>query len=296
MNALTLSVELSAAAATMPRRRLLQAYLAEAKYESIRALRAPGFAIPFLLLPIALYTLFGILLAGSMSHGDPTLAKIMFVNWSVFGVMGPGMFGFGLFVAQERDHGLLTLKRALPMPPAAYLLAKMFMTMMFAAIIVVTLIVPALTLGHVRLGLGQVLAISLIDILGPLPFCAFGLFIGTRASSKSAPAFVNLAYLPMMHLGGLFYPLPRSVQPVEFLSPAFYLDKLALRVAGAPNLDQLATGAAGPSSHGSPLLYAAVLAAVTRLFGALAIRRLAGGARQKAARRVERSVPLASQA
>ena len=295
MNATTLSVELKGSA-IMPGGRLLGAYLVEAKYECIRALRTPAFAIPFLLLPIALYVLFGILLAGSMSHGDPTLAKIMFVNWSVFGVMGPGMFGFGMIVAQERDHGLLTLKRALPMPPAAYFLAKMFMTMSFAAIIMVTLIVPALTLGHVRLGLGQILAISLLDILGSLPFCAVGFFIGTRASSKSAPAFINLAYLPMMHLGGLFYPLPKSVQPIEFLSPAFYLDKLGLWVAGVPNLDQLSSGAAGPSSHGSPLLYATALVAVTLLFGVLAIRRLAGTASQKLAPNAERSVPLTSQA
>jgi len=199
MNTTTLSVELIGST-SMSGGRLLGAYLAEAKYECIRALRTPAFAIPFLLLPIALYVLFGILLAGSMSHGDPTLARIMFVNWSVFGVMGPGMFGFGMIVAQERDHGLLTLKRALPMPPAAYLLAKMFMTMTFAAIIMVTLIVAALTFGHVRLGLGQILTVSLLDILGSLPFCAVGFFIGTRASSRSAPAFINLAYLPMMHL------------------------------------------------------------------------------------------------
>lgn len=295
MNATTLSVELNGSA-TMPGGRVFGAYLAEAKYECIRAMRTPAFAIPFLLLPIALYVLFGILLAGSMSHGDPTFAKIMFVNWSVFGVMGPGMFGFGMIVAQERDHGLLTLKRALPMPPAAYLLAKMFMTMTFAAIIMVTLIVPALTLGHVRLGLGQVLAVSLLDILGSLPFCAVGFFIGTRASSKSAPAFINLAYLPMMHLGGLFYPLPKSVQPIEFLSPAFYLDKLGLWVAGVPNLDQLPSGAAGPSSHGSPLLYAGALVGVSLLFGVLAIRRLAGTTSQKLAPNAERSVPLASQA
>jgi ABC-2 type transport system permease protein len=295
MSATTLSVELNGTA-TMPGGRLLGAYFAEAKYECIRALRTPAFAIPFLLLPIALYVLFGILLAGSMSHGDPTFAKIMFVNWSVFGVMGPGMFGFGMIVAQERDHGLLTLKRALPMPPAAYFLAKMFMTMTFTAIIMVTLIVPALILGHVRLGLGQILAVSLLDILGSLPFCAIGFFIGTRASSKSAPAFINLAYLPMMHLGGLFYPLPKSVQPIEFLSPAFYLDKLGLWVAGVPNLDQLPSGAAGPSSHGSPLLCAGALVGVTLLFGVLAIRRLAGTASQKLARNAERSLPLASQA
>jgi ABC-2 type transport system permease protein len=293
MNTTTMSFDLPDSV-TMPNQRLLQAYLAEAKYECIRALRAPAFAIPFLLLPIALYVLFGILLAGSMSHGNPTFAIIMFVNWSVFGVMGPGMFGFGIFVAQERDHGLLTLKRALPMPPAAYLLAKMLMTMMFAAIIMVTLIVPALTLGQLKLSLGQILAISLMDILGSLPFCAIGFFIGTLASAKSAPAFVNLAYLPMMHLGGLFYPLPKSVQRVEFLSPAFYLDKLGLRVAGVPSLDQIA-GNTGPSSHGSSLLYAAVLVGVTLLFGALAIRRLAG-AGHRLAPKVEQSVALASQA
>jgi hypothetical protein len=100
----------------------------------------------------------------------------------------------------------------------------------------------------------------------------------------------------MMHLGGLFYPLPKSVQPIEFLSPAFYLDKLGLWVAGVPNLDQLPGGAAGPSSHGSPLLYAGALVGVTLLFGVLAIRRLAGTASQKFAPNAERSVLLASQA
>jgi ABC-2 type transport system permease protein len=258
----------------MPREKLLRAYLTETKYECLRALRAPAFGIPFLVLPLVLYVLFGIFLAGSMSHGDAAVAKLMFANWAVFGVMGPGMFGFGVFVATEREHGLLTLKRALPMPPAAYLLSKMVMTILFVAIVMVSLIAAALILGHTGLSAGQYLRIAILNMLGSLPFCAIGLFIGTRASAKSAPAFANLAYLPFMHLGGLFYPLPKSVQPLEFISPAFYLDKLSLHALGAPSLDQLA-GGAGPSSHGGPLLYLAVLTAVTLLFTALAIRRLA---------------------
>jgi ABC-2 type transport system permease protein len=261
----------------MPSGRLLRTYLTEAKYESVRALRAPSFAIPFLLLPIVLYVLFGILLAGSMSHGDATVARIMFVNFSVFGVMGPGMFGFGAFVATERAQGLLTLKRALPMPTASYLLAKMVMTMFFSVMIMGTLIVAALAFGHTHLSIWQFLAVAVIDILGSLPFCAIGLLIGTLASGKSAPAFVNLAYLPMMHLGGLFYPLPKSVQPIEFVSPAFYLDKLGLRVVGAPSLDQLSMGV--PAVHGgiAPMIYVFILAVVTLAFAALSIRRLQGG-------------------
>ena len=274
MNASTfaLSRELPRISA-MPTGRLFRAYLTEAKYESIRALRAPAFAIPFLLLPIVLYVLIGVFLIGSMSNGDTKIAVTMFVNFATFGVMGPGMFGFGMFVATEREQGLLTLKRALPMPPTAYLLAKMLMTMLFATIVMLTLIVAALTVGHLRITAGQFLLVALIEILGSLAFCSIGFFIGTRASGKSAPAFVNLAYLPMMHLGGLFYPLPKSAQPIEFLSPAFYLSKLGLHILQSPSLDEISFGATGPSSHGGVVVCVAVLAGVTLLFGWLALRR-----------------------
>jgi len=276
MSALTFAFENSLPrSAAMSSERLRHAYLTETKFECLRALRAPAFAIPFMLLPLVLYVLFGVLLAGSMSKGDPTIAKIMFVNWSIFGIMGPGMFGFGMFVATERGQGLLRLKRALPMPPAAYLLSKIVMALLFSAIVMVMLVAAAVVVGHPGLTAGQYAGVSLLAILGSSPFCAVGLFIGTLASPKSAPAFANLAYLPFMHLAGLFYPLPKSVQPIEFLSPAFYLDKLALRAIGAPSLDQLAMGATGPSSHVTPILCVAVLAGVTLLFTGLSIRQLA---------------------
>jgi ABC-2 type transport system permease protein len=274
MNATTfaLSRELPRTLA-MPIGRLFRAYLTEAKYESIRALRAPAFAIPFLLLPIVIYVLIGVFLVGSMSNGNTKVAVTMFVNFATFGVMGPGMFGFGMFVATEREQGLLTLKRALPMPPTAYLLAKMLMTMLFATIVMLTLIAAALTVGHLRITAGQFLLLALIEILGSLAFCSIGFFIGTRASGKSAPAFVNLAYLPMMHLGGLFYPLPKSAQPIEFLSPAFYLSKLGLHILQSPSLDEISFGATGPSSHVGVVVCVAVLAGVTLVFGWLALRR-----------------------
>jgi ABC-2 type transport system permease protein len=274
MNTLAIAPNREFRNAVMPSRRLWRAYWTEGKYETLRALRAPAFAIPFLLLPLVLYVLIGVFLVGSMSHGSAGIVPTMFVNWAVFGVMGPGMFGFGMYVATEREQGLLRLKRALPMPTGSYLLAKMAMTTIFAAIIMFTLIVAALTVGHLRITDAQLLLVTLIDILGSLPFCAIGFFIGTRASGKSAPAFVNLAYLPMMHLGGLFYPLPKSVQLLEFLSPAFYLDKLGLRVLGASSLDEMNFGATGPSSQGNVWLYVASLAGITVLFGVLSAQRL----------------------
>jgi ABC-2 type transport system permease protein len=248
-------------AATMPAGRLFRAYLSEAKYESIRMLRSPGFAGPFLGLPVLLYLLFGVLLFGDPLGHDPKGALFVFMGFSVFGVMGPGMFGFGVTVAMEREQGLYTLKRALPMPPAASLLAKTLMSMLFVAIIMITMIAAA-PLGHIRLAAGQLVGLSAVNILGAAPFGAIGLFIGTWASAKSAPAFVNLLYLPMIYLSGFLIPLPKSFQWIESISPAFHLHQLALRAIGAPSL-------------GSPLLHVAVLAGVTLTLTALAVRRLA---------------------
>ncbi|MBV8809486.1 MAG: ABC transporter permease [Acidobacteriaceae bacterium] len=246
--------------ARMPGSRLFRAYLTEAKYECLRSLRMPGFAAPFLVLPFALYLFFGVVLFGSSK--EPNTALYIFLAFAVFGVMGPGMFGFGVFVATEREQSLITLKRALPAPPAANLLAKMLMATLFAVLVMITMIGAALFIAHLRLTFAQFLSQAVINVLGSLPFCALGLFIGTRASGKSAPAFVNLMYLPMIYLSGFFFPLPHSIHWIQFASPAFYLDQLALSAVGLP-------------ASGTPLSNAAVLVAVTLLFGALAVRRLA---------------------
>ena len=42
----------SAAAPAMPMARVLRAYFTDAKFEALRMLRAPAFAIPFLVIPV----------------------------------------------------------------------------------------------------------------------------------------------------------------------------------------------------------------------------------------------------
>jgi ABC-2 type transport system permease protein len=264
MNA-TSSLEIDgglARSAAIPRSRLLRTYVAEAKYESLRMLRAPGFAIPFLGLPVGLYLLFAVLIAGAATRSDPGVARFFFSGFTVFGVIGPAMFGFGVIVATEREQGLLKLKRALPMPPAAYLLAKAFMAMLFAAIIMATMLAAGLTLGHLTLTAGQALNAVAIGLLGSLPFCALGLLIGVWTTSRTSPAIVNLIYLPMLHLSGLFYPLPKVLQAMAPVWPAYHLS-------------QLMHGAIGLDSRGATLTHVAVLALVTVALGALALRRLA---------------------
>jgi ABC-2 type transport system permease protein len=218
-------------ATTTDRSNPLATYALEAKFEFLRVLRTPAFAAPTLLFPPLFYLLFGILL----NRGSANAAHYLFATYSVFGVMAPSLFGFGVGVAIERERGWLALKRVAPMPPGAYLLSKMAMAMLFASIIYGVLALMACTLGGVRLELGQWLLLGIIVACGVMPFCALGLMIGARANANAAPAFVNLIYLPMAFLSGLWMPLtmlPHLVAQIAPLWPAYHLSQLALMTVG----------------------------------------------------------------
>ncbi len=235
-------------------------YLLEVRYELLRQVRAPAFVLPTLLFPTAFYLLFGVMLSRSAAN-----AEYMLAGYGVFGIMGAALFGFGAGIAHDRERGLLRLKRALPAPPGAWLLAKMAAAMAFAAVISLLLAVLAYTLGGVSLAPGQWLALFAVNVIGVLPFCALGLYIGSLVGGNAAVAVVNLLFLPMAFLSGLWMPL--AVLPDIFgrlapAWPAYHLGQIALKVVGH-------------DAGGPPWLHLAVLAMVTAVFFLLARRRLA---------------------
>jgi ABC-2 type transport system permease protein len=208
-----------------------KSYLLEAKFEFLRVLRTPAFAVPTLLFPPMFYLLFGLIL----NRDSVSAAHYLFATYSVFGVMAPGLFGFGVSVAIERERGWLALKRVAPMPPGAYLLAKMAMAALFGLIIYVVLAAMARFFGGVQLAAWQWLLLGAIAVFGVLPFCALGLLIGSRVNAAAAPAIVNFIYLPMAFLSGLWMPLkllPPFFAQIAPLWPPYHLSQLALATIG----------------------------------------------------------------
>lgn len=215
----------------MPRQRLVAAYLEEARSELRRYLRNPGFLLPIILFPNVFYLMFGVLL----NHGNGEAGRYMLASYSSFGVMAPGLFGFGVSLALERGSGLLTLKRALPMPPGAYLLGKMLMAMCVAAAVGALLLWLALGVAQAKVTPIQAAQLLLIDVFGVLPFCALGLFVGTLLKGQGAPGLLNMVYLPMAFLSGLWFPLammPKLLQTLAPAWPSYHLNALALSVVG----------------------------------------------------------------
>jgi ABC-2 type transport system permease protein len=247
---------------SLPRVSLARVYALEAKHEFLRLLRSPSFAVPTLLFPAMFYFLFAVLFASG--RGDFRANVYFLATYGVFGVMAPGLFGFGVSVALDRERGWLTLKRAQPMPPGAYLASKLAMAMLFSVAIFTLLAALATTFGGVRLPLESWAMLLAVEVLGVLPFCAVGLFVGTLVNGQAAPAVINLIYLPMSFLSGLWMPLtalPSAVRSLAPLWPAYHLGQLAL-------------GAAGQPADGTPLAHVAALAGVTIAFLYFARRRL----------------------
>lgn len=214
----------------------VRAYALEAKYEFLKLLRMPAYAIPSITFPVMFYSLFGIAFGSGRVAGSTTMATYLIATYGAFGVIGAALFGFGVGVAVERGQGWMTLKRATPMPPFAYFTAKLFMAMVFATIIVSLLAILGTAFGDVRLPATAWLQLFATLILGAVPFCALGLALGYFAGPNSAPPLVNLIYLPLSFASGLWIPieiLPPTVRAIGQLLPPYHLGQLALRAIGA---------------------------------------------------------------
>jgi ABC-2 type transport system permease protein len=199
--------------ALMPIGRVLRAYANEAKYELLRMLRSPGFTLPFLALPVPVYLFFGVVVPAAVIAKNPGVANYLFFGFSVFTVMGPALFGVGCGLAVERDAGFLKLKRALPVPCRGYLIAKMLIGMVFAALAMILMLACALLAGKITLSVPQLLIMTTVMVLGTVPFAAIGLFIGAFASGSAAPACANIIFLPMLWLSGVVTVVPSRIGP-----------------------------------------------------------------------------------
>jgi ABC-2 type transport system permease protein len=247
-------------------RRALRVYRTEARQEFLKLLRIPIFAASTIALPLMFYVIFGIAFAGEQSGGGGRTGGVgattyLLVTYGAFGVIGAALFGFGVSVAVERGQGWMRLKRVAPMPPLAYFVAKVLMSLAFATIIVVGLFALGALLGGVRLGPGQWAAVGLALVAGALPFSAMGLGFGYLVGPNSAPAVLNLAWLPMAFASGLWIPigqLPPLVQSVAPFLPPYHFVQLAL-------------GTIGASEGGSPVAHAGALLAFTAAFLLVAV-------------------------
>ena len=211
-------------------------YLKEAKYEFLKNLRLRVYTASVLSFPIMFYILFGLVLNAKQSIGPVRVPTYLLATYGTFGIIAASLFGTAAGLASDRGLGWLQVKRASPMPPFAYFAAKVVNSMIFSTIIVLALFALGIGLGGVRMPVSTFAKLLAILAAGSLPFSAMGLALGYFAGPNSAPSMINLIYLPMSFCSGLWVPimfLPKAVQQIAHVLPAYHVAQLALSVVGA---------------------------------------------------------------
>ncbi len=232
MSATTLTLP-TARANTLSRN--LRIFLNETRYEFVRLLRTRAFSLSVIGFPIVFYLFFGLIMNRGEHIGAISVAKYTLAGYAVFGTVGAALFGIGVGLSSEIAAGWLELKRASPMPPVAYLLAKCCSAAAFGVIIVSLLTLIGITVAHVSLTVPEFLAMLALTIVGTIPFACLGMAIALLVPFNSAPGITNMIYLPMSFLGGLWMPimmLPKFFQHFAVLLPTYHLEQLVLGVFG----------------------------------------------------------------
>jgi ABC-2 type transport system permease protein len=212
----------------------LAIYRKEAKYEFLKLLRARSFSLAIIGFPLMFYALFG-LTNRHETQGGVYIAKYLLGGYACFGLIGAALFGIGVGLASELQSGWLELKRASPMPAPAYLFAKCAAAVAFGVIIVCILTGVGIAFGGVSLTAMEMVKMLGMTVAGSVSFASLGLLLALLVPANAAPGFVNLIYLPMSYLSGLWMPIrymPHWLQQIAPALPTYHLAQLMLSVFG----------------------------------------------------------------
>ena len=209
-------------------------YGKETKYEFLKLLRAKSFSLSVIGFPLMFYVLFG-LANKHVVDGGVNVTKAMLGGYACFGLIGAALFGIGVGLSSELNSGWLELKRASPMPVMAYLFAKCASAVAFGILIVSVLSGVGVAFGGVSLTGIELVKMLGVTVVGSVSFASLGLLLALLMPANAAPGLVNLIYLPMSYLSGLWMPIrymPHWLQHIAPSMPMYHLAQIMLSVYG----------------------------------------------------------------
>ncbi len=241
---------MATAIAPLPVRRsapALPIYFKETKYEFLKLFRTRSFSLSIVAFPVMFYVLFGVA-NRHVYDGNYSVAKAMLGGYACFGTIGAALFGIGVGMGSERAMGWLELKRASPMPVAAYLFGKCATAVAFGLLIVSILMAIGAAFAQVSLTPLQIVKMLSMTAAGAIAFASMGLLLALLVPANAAPGIVNLIYLPMSFMSGLWIPvryLPHLLQKIAVFLPTYHFAQLMLSIFGYRDDISLATHWAG---------------------------------------------------
>jgi len=177
-------------------------------------------------LPIILLVLFGQIFRGQIGHTGVGFRQYFIAGIIASGLMSTTFVSLGVSVAADRDDGTLSRLAGTPLPAAGYLAGKAIL----ALAVCLLEVAAALTIGVTLLGLHlpatpeRWLTLGWVLVLGSVTCSMLGLAVGCFVSStRSAFAAVNLPYLVLSFISGVYFVFARLPAGLQHLAAVFPL-------------------------------------------------------------------------
>jgi ABC-2 type transport system permease protein len=196
-----------------------------------RMLRAPGYALTSIAIPLVMYLIFSNIGVSDDVRAD--VARSALISMAAYGAV-TASFSAGTTVVQDRAIGWLRQLRITPLRPVPAVLARGVAAMIVAvpAILVVCLVGGAV--NRVGLSTTQWLEVLMLLGLGTAPFAALGLGVGYLVSAQTAQPIGVAMTIGLSVLGGLWFPstlLPSVVRTVGSFTPTNAYGELSRAIA-----------------------------------------------------------------
>ncbi|MGC5033365.1 ABC transporter permease [Micromonospora sp. DT229] len=184
-----------------------------------------------LALPVVILTLLGSIVDGVYPGSEVTSAQYLAPSMIAAGIASTTFINLGTGIAADRDDGTLRRLRGVPMPPAAYLLGKVLMALVLTIGETVLLLGVAVAAFDLRLPTepARWLTFGWVFLLGTTACALLGIAASSLArSARSAAAVMNLPYLVLAFISGIFYtPIRALPEPLITVGSLFPLKWMA---------------------------------------------------------------------
>jgi ABC-2 type transport system permease protein len=144
----------------------------------------------------------------------------LLVSMATYGAIG-GALQVSAPVARERASGWTRQLRVTPLPPVAYLLAKLAASFLTSLPALVLVSAAGILVNHVSLPATTWIELVGLLALAMLPFAAIGVLVGLTIAPESVQIAVMVIYFTLAIAGGLWVPL--SLMPDLVASIGQYL-------------------------------------------------------------------------
>lgn len=158
-------------------------------------------------------------------------SSLRYIDFLVPGIiamtlMNSAMFGLGGTIVNYRERGILRRLKVTPQPLGIFIAAQITNQLIFSVIRAALLVLVGTAVFGAAV-LGSYALLGLVIVVGSLCFTTLAFSIASFAPTReTADTLSNIISLPMMFLGGVFFPVdtaPAWIRPLITVLPLKYL-------------------------------------------------------------------------